>query len=252
MWKSRVGIKTTADEVFIREDWHKLPIDIQPEETVLRQLLSQENANRWTPKTKDVPLRQVLYTHTMKNEKRIAIDLNKYPKAEAYLKQHYTRLVSRTYVIEAKRQWYEIWVPQQPSAWQQPKLVFPDISPSPKFSYDEQGCIVDGNCYWIVPNIGQSTDILFLIAGVANSHLITRYHDLAFNNKLYAGRRRYLTQYVEKYPLPDLGSQISQNIVTLVKELIFSPFSAQQREEREQNIEILVAQAFGVNPLLDY
>ena len=250
--KVRVGIKTTADEVFIREDWHKLPSDIQPEENILRQLLSQENANRWIPKTKNVPLRQVLYTHTMKNERRVAIDLNQYPKANAYLKQHYARLASRTYVIEAKRQWYEIWVPQQPYAWQQPKLVFPDISPSPKFSYDEQGCIVDGNCYWIVPSISQSTDILFLIAGVANSNLMTRYHDLAFNNKLYAGRRRYLTQYVEKYPLPDPSSQTSQNIIALVKYLIFFPLSAQEREEREKNIEILVAQAFGVEPLLDY
>ena len=250
--KVRVGIKTTADEVFIRDDWHKLPVDIQPEENILRRLLSQENANRWMPKTKDVPLRQVLYTHTMKNEKRVAIDLTKYPKAEAYLKQHYVRLISRTYVVEAKRQWYEIWVPQQPSAWQQPKLVFPDISPSPKFSYDEQGCIVDGNCYWIVPNINQSSDILFLIAGIANSNLMTRYHDLAFNNKLYAGRRRYLTQYVEKYPLPDPSSRVSQNIVALVKELIFCSLSAQERVEREQNIEILVAQAFEVEPLLNY
>ena len=250
--KVRVGIKTTADEVFIREDWHKLPMDIQPEENILRQLLSQENANRWTPIIKDIPLRQVLYTHTMKNEKRVAIDLNQYPKANAYLKQHYARLASRTYVIEAKRQWYEIWVPQQPYAWQQPKLVFPDISPSPKFFYDERGCIVDGNCYWIVPNADQSSDILFLIAGVANSHLMTRYHDLAFNNKLYAGRRRYLTQYVEKYPLPDPSSQTSQNIIALVKYLIFFPLSAQEQEEKEKNIEILVAQAFGIKPLLSY
>ena len=250
--KVRVGIKTTADEVFIREDWHKLPVELQPEETVLRPLLSQENADRWTPKMKDVPLRQVLYTHTMKNEKRIAIDLHQYPKAEGYLKQHYARLASRTYVLEAKRQWYEIWVPQQPSAWQQPKLVFPDISPLPKFAYDKQGCIVDGNCYWIIPNAGQSPDILFLIAGVANSQLMTRYHDLAFNNKLYAGRRRYLTQYVEKYPLPDPTSQESQHIIALVKYLIFFPLSALEKTEKERNIEILVAQAFGVEPLLDY
>jgi len=246
--KVRVGIKTTADEVFIREDWHKLPIELQPEETVLRPLLSQESADRWTPKTKGVPLRQVLYTHTMKNEKRVAIDLHQHPKAEAYLKQHYDRLASRTYVLEAKRQWYEIWVPQQPSAWQQSKLVFPDISPSPKFSYDEQGCIVDGNCYWIIPNAGQSPDMLFLIAGVANSYLMTRYHDLAFNNKLYAGRRRYLTQYVEKYLLPDSNSLESQGIITLVKELLFSPLTPQERKEKEENIETLVAQAFGVEP----
>lgn len=250
--KVRVGIKTTADEVFIREDWTQLPQELQPEETILRRLLSQENANRWQPQVENVPLRQVLYTHTIKNEKRVAIDLHQYPKAAAYLRKHYDRLASRTYVLEAKRQWYEIWVPQQPSAWQQPKLVFPDISPAPKFFYDVQGCIVDGNCYWITPNANQSPDILFLIAGVANSHLMTRYHDLAFNNKLYAGRRRYLTQYVEKYPLPDLTSQVSQHIVALVRELIFSSLSTQERAEKEEAIETLVVQAFGVESLLSY
>ncbi len=244
--KVRVGIKTTADEVFIREDWAQLPQELQPEETVLRQLLSQENAKRWQPQVENVPLRQVLYTHTIKNEKRIAIDLHQYPKAAAYLRKHYDRLASRTYVLEAKRQWYEIWVPQQPSAWQQPKLVFPDISPEPKFFYDAQGCIVDGNCYWIVPNANQSPDVLFLIVGIANSHLMTRYHDLAFNNKLYAGRRRYLTQYVEKYPLPDPSLQVSQDIVALVKELLFSSPSTQERVKKEEAIETLVALAFGV------
>lgn len=247
--KVRVGIKTTADDVFIREDWHKLVAEFQPEKDVLRSLLSQENADRWQPKKEDVALRQVLYTHTMRNEKRVAIDLREYPKAAAYLKQYYTQLASRTYVIEAKRQWYEIWVPQQPLLWQQPKLVFPDISPVPKFFYDVQGCIVDGNCYWIVPNRDQHPDILFLIAGVANSQLMTRYHDLTFNNKLYAGRRRYLTQYVGKYPLPNPTTQVSQAIIQLVKELIFSAPSEQVRLEKEKHIERLVAQAFGVDAL---
>jgi hypothetical protein len=221
--KVRVGIKTTADEVFIREDWAQLPQELQPEETVLRQLLSQENAHRWQPQVENVPLRQVLYTHTMKHEKRVAIDLLQCPKAAQYLSKHYERLASRDYVLKAGRKWYEIWVPQQPSAWQQSKLVFPDISPEPKFFYDAQECIVDGNCYWITPNANQSPDILFLIAGVANSRLMTRYHDLAFNNKLYAGRRRYLTQYVEKYPLPDPSSQISQDIVALVQGFLLYP-----------------------------
>ena len=249
--KVRVGIKTTADEVFIREDWAQLPQELQPEETVLRRLLSQENAHRWQPQVENVSLRQVLYTHTMKHEKRVAIDLLQYPKAANYLMKHYERLASRDYVLKAGRKWYEIWVPQQPSAWQQPKIVFPDISPEPKFFYDAQRCIVDGKCYWITPNANQSSDILFLIAGVANSRLMTRYHDLAFNNKLYAGRRRYLTQYVEKYPLPDPSLQVSREIIALVQELIFSTLSTHEQAEKEEAIEILVAQAFGVEPCLD-
>ncbi len=248
--KVRVGIKTTADEVFIRDDWQSMPEEVQPEAELLRPLLSQEQSARWLPNISDAHSRQVLYTHTIRDGKRVVIDLKHYPKAAAYLTQHYARLAGRKYVLDAKRQWYEIWVPQHPLAWQQPKIVFPDISPAPRFFYDDQECVVDGNCYWIIAPENQSSDILFLIAGIANSRLMTRYHDLAFNNKLYAGRRRYLTQYVERYPLPDLHSYEGHSIVKLVKDLIFGSLTIQEKEAIENEIEKLVAHALGIEPCL--
>jgi len=45
----RVGIKTTADDVFIRSDWDTLPFNIQPEPELLRPLLRHEDACRWAP-----------------------------------------------------------------------------------------------------------------------------------------------------------------------------------------------------------
>jgi adenine-specific DNA-methyltransferase len=54
---------------------------------------------------------------------------------------------------------------------------------------------------------------------VANSELMSRYHDLCFNNKLYSGRRRYFSQYIEKYPIPDPGKESSMRIIEIVKEL---------------------------------
>jgi hypothetical protein len=128
-----------------------------------------------------------------------------------------------------------------------PKIIFPDISPDPKFYYDDRGYLVDGNCYWMALDGKLDHDLLFLIMGVANSKLMTLYHDAAFNNKLYSGRRRYLTQYVEKYPLPDPELLISKQIVTLVKELVFSRLAVSEVKKRERNLEILVAQAFGVH-----
>jgi hypothetical protein len=55
-----------------------------------------------------------------------------------------------------------------------------------------------------------------------NSEAMTRYHDLAFNNKLYAGRRRYLTQYMEKYPIPQIDSKKARKVIELVKERVFN------------------------------
>ena len=46
-----------------------------------------------------------------------------------------------------------------------------------------------------------------------------------FNNKLYAGRRRFITQYVEQFPLPDPDREESKTIIALAK-LIHSKYTA--------------------------
>ncbi len=240
----RVGIKTTADSVFIRSDWDTLPNDIKPEKEVLKPLLSGFDANRWLPKLKYINRRYVLYTHEYINGKRTVIDLKKYPRANAYLETYRERLEGRQYVIQANRQWYEIWVPQDPRSWLQPKIVFPDISPEPKFFYANNNSVVDGNCYWITINSNMDKDILFLILGIVNSELMTQYHDLCFNNKLYSGRRRYFTQFVGKYPIPDIETKECRLIVSLVKEILFS--KKRNYSHTENKLKELVCKAYGI------
>ena len=70
-----------------------------------------------------------------------------------------------------------------------------------------------------------------------------------FNNKLYSGRRRYFSQYVEKYPLPDINSTASKKIISLVKKL---------NKPKEKNklkliaeLEKFVASAFNVETILN-
>lgn len=242
LFKVKVGIKTTADKVFIRENWE----EIQPEKELLKNLISQENIETWQP-SQETKL-QVLYPHEVQNKKRQAVDLEKYPNTKKYFELHKDRLSSRKYLIDAGRKWYEIWVPHHPNHWQLPKIVFPDISTHPRFFLDEKGHIVNGNCYWIVAKNEAEKEWLYLIQGIANSQLMTKYHDLMFNNKLYSGRRRYFSQYVEKYPLPNINTQSAQNIISLVKKI-------HKREKEAQQIlinklEIEVANALGVNPIL--
>lgn len=247
--KVRVGVKTTADKVFIREKWDNLPEEMQPESTLLYPLLSSSDTDKWYTITDEDKLKKILYTHSVQNGKRTVIKLEDYPKAEAYFEKHREKLTGRKYVIKANREWYEIWVPQNPDSWQYPKIVFPDISPEPQFLYDTAGSIVDGNCYWITLNRHNDLNYLFLIAGIANSRLMTRYHDLSFNNKLYSGRRRYLTQYVEKYPLPDIESAPSRSIINIVKQIVLDKPDAQMLAVLEQNLETAVMEAFNVTSI---
>jgi adenine-specific DNA-methyltransferase len=245
MFKVRVGIKTTADKVFIKDDWDNLGTE-KPEESLLKNLISQENIDKWQTTAK-ITL-QILYPHFNKEGKKATIDIEQFPKAKRYFEKFEDRLKERKYLIDAGRKWFEIWVPHNPAFWNLPKLVFPDISLSPRFYLDEGGKLVNGNCYWIVAEKKEDIEKLLLIQGIANSKLMTKYHDLVFNNKLYSGRRRYFTQYVEKYPLPNFDSSVAKDIIQIVKKLNIENDS-KKIENLEYQLEIKVAEAFMVSPI---
>jgi adenine-specific DNA-methyltransferase len=241
--KVRVGIKTTADSIFIRKDWSSLPPDEQPENELLHPIYTHNDVARWRP-CNGQSLSRILYTHQTVRGKRCAIDLAKYPRALKYLESNRERLEQRTFVLDAGRQWFEIWVPQDPAMWDQPKLVFPDISIEPRFFFDDSGALVNGDCYWLTLPPEQ-LDLLFLIQGTANSAIMVRYHDMAFQNRLYSGRRRFISQYVERYPIPDPKTDLAKAIIAEVKELN-SLKDPSERARREVNVNELVAEALGV------
>lgn len=213
--KVRVGIKTTADSVFIRKDWSEFKKDGLPE--LLKPLVTHHIARRYRADIQKAG--KVLYTHQSLDGKRSAIDLEKYPHSQRYLAKYRDQLTQRKYVIEAGRNWYEIWVPQDPAAWAKPKIVFRDISEKPTFWMDRDGSVVNGDCYWIHAPSEAKEELLWLALAVANSTFIERFYDYKFNNKLYAGRRRFMTQYVEQFPIPNPADPRSQEIVGLAKRI---------------------------------
>jgi len=240
-FKVRVGVKSCADNVFIKQSWDKE--SIIPEDKLFKKLISQENIQRWCF-TSENDLK-ILYPHYSSDGKRLVIDLEDYPNARSYFEYHKEQLTGRKYLIDAGRKWFEMWVPQNPEFWALPKLVFPDISVDARFYYDENGSVVNGNCYWIVAQTEQEKELLFLIQGVANSDLMAQYHDLCFNNKLYSGRRRYFSQYIEKYPIPDPRKQISIQIIETVKEMNELSALKQDVADLECELNNLVNKSFG-------
>lgn len=237
--KVRVGVKTTADRVFISDDWSRLTNDDEPE--LLRPLITHHIAERYRARA---PIKHIIYPHLIRNGVRVVADLKDYPRTAKYLEQHRPTLEARTYVIEAGRRWYEIWVPQDPSAWPRSKLVFRDICERPTFWVDEDGNVVNGDCYWLTCERPNSDDLLWLAAAVSNSTFIEQFYDNKFNNKLYAGRRRFITQYVEKFPLPDPASDLGREIIRLAKSR-GSRIAPSAHEAMEKEIDLLVWRAFG-------
>ena len=212
--KVRVGIKTTADNVFIGNNWDGDKAGIE----LLRPLITHRNAGQILPNGSE--LWQVLYTHTTENGRKIAYDIDNYPIARKYLLQHYEQLSNRKYVIQANRNWYEIWVPQNPDSWKHRKIVFRDISEHPQFWLDTSGAIVNGDCYWIEIQDHIIEDVVYLALAIANSRFIEQYYDIKFNTKLYSGKRRFMSQYVEQFPIPLYTTELAQEAISLVKQII--------------------------------
>ncbi|MGW4090136.1 Eco57I restriction-modification methylase domain-containing protein [Nocardia sp. NPDC004750] len=240
----RVGIKTTADHVFISDRWAQA--DLCPEPELLLELITHHDLAPWrATRARDV---RVLYPYDLACARRTPIDLGEYPAAAAYLRSHRRTLAGRRYVVESGRAWYEIWVPQRPHLWRQPKLVFPDISDRPRFALDSSGAVVNGDCYWIsLPDLAaaptEATRLAYLLMGVANSALGLRFYDAVCGNRLYSGRRRWITQYVSRLPVPDPAAARSAGVIDLVREFVEGrvPDAAARAELDER-----VAAAFGV------
>ena len=239
----RVGIKTCADRVFIRSDWKSLGKGEQPE--LLRPLTTHHMGRRFRADDSKA-VRRVLYPHLANDGRREVADLTLFPKSAAYLEKHRSALESRTYVLEGGRKWYEIWVPQDPAAWDLPKLVFRDICEKPTFWIDLDGTIVNGDCYWLTPSQRTDADLLWLALAIANSSFIETFYDHRFNNKLYAGRRRFITQYVECFPLPNPTRPEAKILASLAKE-IYNRTPVKATGEIEDQLDELVWHVFGVN-----
>ncbi len=240
--KIRVGVKTCADKVFIRSDWHDLPETERPE--LLRPIITHHVARRFKALSSEHPS-QSIYPHEVVLGCRRAVDLSFYPRSKAYLERHRAALERRKYVMEAGRKWYEIWVPQDPAAWDQTKLVFRDIAEKPTFWIDQAGSVVNGDCYWIICQNSDQTDLLWLAVAVGNSRFIERFYDSRFHNKLYAGRRRFITQYVEKFPLPNPDSDIGKSIIAKAKK-VYACIPSAQADALQEELEHMVWKAFGL------
>jgi len=188
----------------------------------------------------------ILYPHTVIDGKRTTVDISKYPKTEKYLNENKSILEARDYLISSGRKWFEIWVPQNPDFWIKPKLIFRDISEKPTFWIDLDGGIVNGDCYWLVCEKPGGDELLWLALAIGNSTFIEWFYDNSFNNKLYSGRRRFMTQYVEKFPLPNPNTDICKKIINLTKKA-YEMVESNELTAITDELDRLIWKAFGLS-----
>ncbi|MCY4475148.1 MAG: N-6 DNA methylase [Chloroflexi bacterium] len=237
--KVRVGVKTCADKIFVRSDWDDMPAP--PE--LLRQLTTHHSARSYKP-VEILPKKSILYPHESVSEVRKPVDISSFPNSRTYLESHREVLEGRTYLTNSGRKWFEIWVPHDPLHWEKPKLIFRDIAQDPTFWIDLNGTVVHGDCYWLIADRESQTDLLWLAAAVGNSSFINKFYDFKFQNRLYAGRRRFMTQYVEQFPLPDPLDDLGIEIIATAKQ-IYNRTDKGEVETLKKSLNGMVWCAFG-------
>jgi adenine-specific DNA-methyltransferase len=220
--KISVGLKTTADDIFIKPMTEEFVRQKGLEADLVFPVLESHNINRWTY-TWD-PRRDlfVLYPHIEQNGKVVPVELDTYPRIKAYLEANRERLEAREYLTKSGRCWYEVWVHQSPSDFSRKKIITPDISLGNRFAFDNKGFFVNGTCFYLI--LMDESDISYYsILSLLNSKVIEYFHKITSGNSLYAKRFRYWTSYIREYPVakrlldsPGVKSLIADNVARLL------------------------------------
>jgi len=239
--KSKVGVKTTADNVFLVNDEQIKKFNI--EKKLIKNLIIHKNVDKW--KCNNKIYKKILYPYETHNNLRRVLDLDKYVNAKEYFRSHYDQLNSRSYISKSNKKWYEIWVPHHPDEWKKEKIIFRDISEEGRFSLSEDNNVVNGDCYWIKIE-KKHEKFKWLILAIGNSKFIINYYDYKFSNKLYSNKRRFISQYVDQFPLPDPNNKFSIEIVKLAKQIYtnYEKMSSEDLKLLESKINDLVYHVF--------
>lgn len=234
--KISVGLKTTADSVFIKPMTESFVKEAGFEKEIIFPLIESHNVNRWSCSWNVQTDLNVLYPHVERNGKVVPVDLDKYPQVKKYLELHRPQLEKRSYIKDSRRQWYEIWVHQSPSDFQQRKIITPDIASYNRFALDDNRFFVNGTCFYLILEDKSDTSY-YSILGLLNSKVIEYFHKTTSGNSLYAKRFRYWTSYISCYPVAkklynssQMATLLSQNVSRLLNDSINCNIVAIEKE----------------------
>ena len=200
-----MGIKSGLTEAFVISGEQRKRIlakNAQAKE-IIRPFLQGRNIRRYRLDASDEFL---IYTYH-------GIDMRPYPKVIEHLRPFKERLEQRA----TQQAWYELQQPQfaYKELLEKPKIVFPDIATSCRFTLDTGGHFGANTVYFL------PTDDLFLL-GLLNSTLAHFYFvqtcaALEGQGEAYL---RFFGQYMEGFPVCQADDAQKDRIADLVKAML--------------------------------
>lgn len=181
------GIKTGLNKAFVigRAIRDRLVAQDPRSAELLKPFLRGENVKRWRVESEDLWLI---------NTPRGKIDIEQYPAVKSWLLPFKPELEKRA----TKQEWWELQQAQlvfQP-AMEHPKIVYPEFSQGPKFSFDRENYFVSNKCFFFNAPI----HLLAIL-----NHRVAWFWLFGEASPLRGGQWRLelREQYVERLPIPD-------------------------------------------------
>jgi TaqI-like C-terminal specificity domain/Eco57I restriction-modification methylase len=219
------GVKTGLNKAFVIDEKIRTSlIQENPDiSEVIKPLVVGDDVRKWHMREKN---RYLLYMYH-------GIDIQKLDTVISYLKPYRQQLENRA----ASQEWYELQQPQMrsSSAFVQPKIIYPEMNQTSRFTFDKTGVFVN-NKIFVIP----SNDLYLL--GVLNSSHVWKYLSSACSELL--GESLELRNiYMNKVPIPKASEIEQKAIAKLVQKCLDAKGVGCEAWEKE--IDIRVAKLYG-------
>ena len=215
--KMYYGIKTGLNEAFIVDRaMRDRFIQQDPKSAeIIKPMLQGQDLRPWYQEDEG---RWLLFT-------RRGIDIDAYPAIKEYLGQFRERLEPKPKGWSGGKwpgrkagsyEWYEIQDSvDYYAAFEEPKILWPDITKLPRFSWDAQGSYMGNTGYVAVPDgpwlLGflSSRCAWFLISHIA----------IALGERAGANRYRLVDQYMRPLPIPNIATEGREKLGALAMDI---------------------------------
>lgn len=164
----------------------------------------------------------------------IGVEIDRYPAIFNHLGQWQPELERR---YDKGNHWWELRACSYYDAFEKPKIVFPDIAKEPRFGFDST-TTYPGNTAYVIP-----VEDLYLL-GVLNSIPVRNFY-VELSSQVRGGYLRFIRQYVQQIPIPDVLTVDREVIVELVEKCLNA--RGVGCEEWEAEINERVAALYGLS-----
>lgn len=238
--KLYIGIKTGYNKAFIiKSSTREKLIEEDPaSEDIIKPLVMGRDIRRWN--IEDANL-WIIFA-------RRGCNIKDFPAIEKYLAKYKTDLLPKPPDWSNSKpwpgrkagtyKWYEI---QDNVAYYEkfetPKILFPDISPEPRFALDLKKKYYPDMTAFMIPS-----DDLFLL-GVLNSKVVLEFYS-QITAQIRGGYLRYKSQYVKQIPIPTALDKDKKAVEELVKKCLNA--KGKNCEKWEKEIDKIVTKLYGL------